>query len=119
MADYLPDTWNIPAIKTGDTWDGFTISGVTVNSANPANTLSNVAIQFRTAPGASTVALELNTTTSGITINNATTWNCTVNSMTVSLDPDTYWWDMQFTDSAGKIKTYLEGKWPIVRDVTR
>ena len=119
MADYLPSKYTIPPIKTGDTWDGLAIKSVKVNNANPANTLSSVAMQFRTLPGATSPSLDLNSTAGGTTINDNATWNCTVNSITVSMTPGTYYYDVQFTDSAGKIKTYLEGTWEIDRDVTR
>ena len=120
MADYLPKTFNIPPILTGDDFDGFTVTGVTVNGANPPNALSAASIHFRTSPDATgDPALAINSTSGGITISNVTTWNCVVNSFRVGLTPALYYYDMQFTDSAGKIKTYLQGQWPVYRDVTR
>ncbi len=114
-------THNLETAYTGDTFDGFTVSGVTKNGAAMANTLASVRMQFRTAPDAAASSLELNSATSAITINNNTTWNFTVNKFVVTLDPDIYYYDVETTDSAAtaNVKTYMRGSWKVIRDVTR
>ena len=119
MADFLPKTYNPPAAVTGDTYDGFSITGITIDGANPSNTLASVRLQFRTAPDATTAALELTSAAADITIDDSATWAITIEAFTISLAAGRYYYDIEFTDSAGLIRTYVAGSWRVDQDVTR
>lgn len=114
----IPSTVTLDSLVRGDTWPGFRVQ-ITINGSKPANDLSSVLMHFRTAkdaPGNPSLAL---TSSSGITINDADLWDVTVNSQILALAAGVWFWDMQFTDVAGNVNTYIEGRLLIVQDVSR
>ena len=117
--NYLPAVYDWPSAVKGDTFDGVAITGVTVDGANPASTLSSTKIQFRPSIASTTTSLELTSADSEITISNVTTWACTVVPFTIALAAGTYYYDWEFTDASGNIRTYLAGRWHIAEHVTR
>ena len=119
MADYLPATYDWPSAVRGDTFNGVTVTGVTVDGANPTTTLASTRIHFRSAPSATPAGLQLTSSGGNITISSVTTWACQVSAFSVSLTPGVWYYDWEFTDSAGAVRTYLAGKWRIAQDCTR
>jgi len=119
VADYLPQTYEIPACVSGDTFPGLRISSVTINGAAPTTALASVRVDFRTAPDAAAAALSLNSSSSGITINNNATWDFELDAFTITLDADCYFYDIETTDSGGTVRTYLRGSWTVAQDTTR
>ena len=118
MDNYLPGRYTIPSAVTGDTFAGIPELSIKVNGAAPTASLASVKMQFKTEATASTAALEL-TSASGITINDASNWNITIDPFTINLSADNYVYDIEFTDANGDVRTYVTGTWSIVQDVTR
>jgi hypothetical protein len=54
-----------------------------------------------------------------ITINDAATWEFTVEPFAMDLDAGNYVYDVETTDAAGTVRTYLSGSVVVARDVTR
>ena len=121
MSDYLPSQYNLPAISKGDTFPGLTVDSITVNGSQPTSALASVRMDFRTSPDAATAALSINSATSAITISDNAAYTFTIEAFDVTLDPDTYYYDIETTDSGSTptIRTYLKGVWKVVQDVTR
>lgn len=109
----LPDTFK------GDTWDGLTwaISSVDPEDTRFASTLSLCRFELQTLSGTS--ALALSSATAGqVTINTATAnaWSVTVEPRVLTLSAGEYLYGLEFTDSAGVIKTYLTGSLTVLAD---
>ena len=117
--NYLPGDYTIPAAVKGDTFAGIPELSVTVNDAPPANSLASVRMHFRPLPASTYLALELASVDGDITINDAATWNITVEPFVITINAGTYYYDIEFTDSAGNVVTYVSGTWKIAQDVTR
>ena len=54
-----------------------------------------------------------------ITIDNAATWEFTVEPFAMDLAAGPYVYDVETTDAAGTVRTYLSGSLTVVQDVTR
>lgn len=117
--NYLPAVYDWPSAVKGDTFDGIALTSVTVDGANPASALAATRIHFRTAPDSTTTSLELTSADGEITIGTAATWACTVEPFTITLAVGTYYYDWEFTDVAGNVRTYLAGSWRITQNITR
>lgn len=87
------------------------------DGSNPSNTLSNVRLMFRRGSETGTLTKTLVSGTE-ITIENSTTWLCTVAAFLVDWAVDDYYYDVETTDSAGKIVTTQGGILPVVQSVT-
>lgn len=114
-----PAAYNLPSVTRGDTWSGFRVTGVLVDEAAPSSNLSSVAMQFQ-ADGDLDGAIVQSLTSGGgdITINDAATWDFTVNATVLSgLVAGRYRYDLTTTDAAGVLKTYLEGYLMVHQDV--
>jgi hypothetical protein len=115
MADLnlAPERWDWPSVTTGDTYPAANIV-----IAGAESTLSRVRIKFR-ACGATSAALTLDSDTSGITINDAATWDFTIDAIpAVGLAAGIYSYDMETTSAAGTIATETQGTWEILPEIT-
>ena len=114
----------------GDWWVGMLVGPVLINGAQPAATLTSVAMEFRdendvlghkfsSAPGAGEGT---------ITISDAATWEVIVPEQLLDLDAGTsqngssnkktWYWDFETTDSDGVILTLYKGTIKVLEDVT-
>ena len=120
MSTTTTGTWDWPACFANDTFDAISVTGITINGANPTNSLTSVRIHLRTTPAATGAAsLELTSTAGDIAITDADTWAIRVESFVPTLAAGRYYYDVEFTDSAGNVRTYLWGTWTIKQDTTR
>lgn len=111
-------TYNFNDHKKGDTFPGVTFT-VTVN-ASPLN-LTNATIKMavKTSKTAGTTAVKLFTSTSNnFTILDATEGIFKFNSQIISIPAGTYFYDIQIVLADGTVKTYIEGTWKILQDIT-
>lgn len=116
-----PGTYTMPTFVRGDTWQGVDSMTITVNSAAPANSLSSVLTQFRrnrTATGEPLLELS-SADASEIVIDDADNWVIQFPPQQLSLPAGTFYYDIQFTDSSGAVKTYVSGTIVVQPDVTR
>lgn len=110
-----PAQITLPPIVRGDTWDGIS---VTLSSSGTAlaDSLTSVRMIFHEA-AADTDTLTLTSTGGDISITSTAGWEFTVDPITpFPLDPGTQYWNIETTDSAGSIKTYLVGTIQILND---
>ena len=105
----IPQKLTLTPFTEGDTWDGIPSLTVTINGAQPSSALSVVTMRFKKSGGNESDVVELTSATVGqITISNAAAWVVSVPAQIVAgLTAGKWDWRMQFTDAAGKKRTYL------------
>jgi hypothetical protein len=108
-----PFVLNWPRITAGDTFPGFQIVGT---DEPDGNDLVRVRMQVRDANDALVVDYDSDDT--GITINDAETWDFNVADISTPATAGIYKYDIQTTDSAGVVATIIRGNWPIIDQVT-
>jgi len=103
-------SFTLSPATSGDTWQGLT----TVFSSDGTTFDDDVAsVAFTVLDSAGVEALAL-TDGSGITINDAATWDITVDAITpLTLAAGVYSYTMEITDAGGTIRTWLAGTWTI------
>ena len=111
-----PGKFNLTPVVYGDTWNG--LSCVYSSTGNTFDSdLASVRMMFRDEDG--TLGLSLSST-SGIVINNANTYDFTVSPITpMTLEVGVWYWSIETTSASGTIKTYLAGTLEIIKDATR
>ena len=108
----------LPSTRKGDTWDGIPSASLSSTGTAFNNPLSSVRMSFWAA-GASASSLDLNSSDSKITIADADAWEFEVLPVSpMTLTAGHYSWQIQTTDSADRIKTYLQGVIEITSDQT-
>jgi hypothetical protein len=114
-----PAVYNIKNHTTGDTWKGLSMQLLDANE-NPIDiTDCNIKCQFRQRKNEANHWLTLSTETEGIEITDAENGTFAFKEQVINLPAKTYVYDVQFTFPDGKVKTYVEGTWTILADVTR
>ena len=93
MADYA-QTISLSDTKVGDRWVGIsTIGPVTINGSTPGAALTRVRMTFRLGA----TALTLDSDDDEITIDDASTWECSIAAVDSFLPRAGKWvWDMEF-----------------------
>jgi hypothetical protein len=100
----------------GDTWDGLTNGAFESTGTAFASPLTGVRMYWRDADDV--LGLELDET-SGITIDNAASWQYTVDPIErFPLAVGTWYWSLEFTDSTGRRKTRWIGDISVTKDAT-
>ena len=114
--DILPEKWNLPSVLVGDTLPA-------TNFLYPGSgTLARVRMKVKDAAGAT--VLSLDSDTSGMTINVATTlaWDWDMDEVaaatTAGIAAGSYKYDMETVTSAGTVRTLLGGNWCLPEQVT-
>ena len=115
-----PGAYTLPAFTHGDTWDGVPTITITIDDAAPSTALSSVRMHFRTtAAQKGSPLLELTSAAGDITITSAANWIISIPAQSLDLPVGTLYYDIEFTDTAGTITTYLSGTITVAQDVTR
>jgi len=99
-----PYVWNLPAITAGDSYPGTLIAGT---DEPDGVTLVRVRMQMRNASGV--IALDFDSDETGITINDAATWEFVIESFTAPTTAGLYKYDIETTDSTGDVATIIKG----------
>lgn len=108
-------TYDIPPHRRGDTWDGINSISININGV-PINLIgASVKMEFRQSID-SPVALTLSTNQNSIQIINANTIR--ILPKLIEIPFAKYYYDLQVTYPNGTVKTYMEGSWEIVPDIT-
>jgi hypothetical protein len=79
---------------------------------------STILIQVRPTPSSSTIALELSTDDSSISIGSITMNQITLNKI-VDVPAGAYVYDMNVTFPSGEVKTYLWGNFIVSEDISK
>lgn len=112
-----PLRYNWPAIQRGDTMPAQVFADTSADTD-----LTRVRIKICDSDGVKQVTLD--SSTSGITINNSTAggWNFTIDAIstatTEALSPGLYAYDLETIDSSGYVRTEFEGVWEIRSQIT-
>jgi hypothetical protein len=110
-------TYDIPSHRRGDTWDG--INSVAINSNDQPINLTGAAIKMELREDIDAPAtFTLSTTDNTIVITNAAQGTFTIPPILVDIPFGKYLYDIQITFANGVVKTYVEGTWEIVADIT-
>ena len=108
----IPKIISLDPHTQGDTWPGFEVTNITFNTNPPTYPLASCTLVFKNKKG--TVLFKYGTTPAvgegTITINDADTWAVTVEPTIIDVIPDTYSWDMSFTDTDDTVVTVFSGK---------
>lgn len=116
-----PAQLTLPAHVRGDTWEGFAVTGILIDDAAPATALASVLIHFRSATDATGTADHVLSTADAdeLVIDDADAWAFTAPAQDLPLAAGKWYYDIQCTDAAGDIRTYIAGTLTIIQDVTR
>lgn len=106
--DYTPGRYDFDKIPGGDTLAAVNF----VRSDTPTANLS--AVSWKVYPSGSETASISKSNGSGITINDAETWDFDIDSFDVSLAKGHYWHELVCTDANGEISTMFQGTWRIL-----
>ena len=117
--DCAPYSIELPAIFSGDTWDGltWTVSDVADGETEFSGTLTTARFQLQDSDG--TVALTLTSETQGqVTINTATSnaWSVTVEPRALTVAEGVYSFGLETTDDSGIVKIQIAGTLPVFAD---
>ena len=107
-----PLVWEWESITTGDTFPATNIT-----EADHTSNLSRVRLAFF-LDDAEASSLDLDSDDTGVTINDAATWDFTIDVISVSLAPGLYHYDLETTDAAGIVSTEFVGTWQILTGYT-
>jgi hypothetical protein len=115
-----PATYHLPSVVEGDTWAGIPALTVRVNNAAPASALALVRIQIRRRHDDADALVSLHSGSGGgISIDDAAAWEVSVARRVLDLPAGRYVHDVEFTDAAGEVRTYLAGSLSVGKQVTR
>lgn len=111
-------TYTIPNHKKGDTWIG--IETITINRNGQPLDLTNAKaiMQVRFQPD-SPIAVEFSSDNNTILFTAPTSGILQIPSQIVDIPAGKYLWDLQIILSTGEVKTFLEGDWTILNEITR
>jgi hypothetical protein len=115
----IPGTYHMHSILRGDSWRGLPSIVVRVNGSPPASALASARMQFRQLPVSPSVGHELSTAAGSITITSAANWELSIPAQELPLGARLWYWDLETTDAAGTVRTYLKGTLEIQQDVSR
>lgn len=106
--------YNLSDHKSGDS---FPTTNFTITVNDVALDLSNstivMTVKKRDCKGKTALTLDSDTV-GGITIDNAPAGEFSIDEQIISIDPDTYYYDIKFIDSVeDTVKTYIAGYWVI------
>ena len=109
--------YNIPTHRRGDTWDGISSISISRNDL-PFNLADKTAKMQLREDIDSPVVLELSIENGSILYDNVAN-ALQIPPRIIIVPPGTYKYDLQVTSFDGTFnKTYLEGSWTIVADIT-
>jgi hypothetical protein len=111
-------TYDIPAHKAGDTWQG--IPSITIfrngSALDLTGATAKMQVRFKTD---SPSVIDFSTQDNTITFLTSVSGLINIPPRLVDLPPATYIYDLKITLATGEVKTFLEGDWPITSHVTR
>lgn len=116
-----PATVTLPSVVRGDTWDGFTITGVLLDDEAPASALASALLHFRSAADAAGDPDHVLDTSdpAELVIDDAAAWTLRAPAQILPLAAGRWVFDLEFTDAAGDVHTYVSGVLTVLQDVTR
>ena len=111
-----PQIYIMQPFVRGDVWSGIPTITILVNGAVPPLPIASARMQFRRS---GIVGDELLSLDGSIIIQSAANWELSIPSRSLSLSVGKWDYDLETTDSAGVIKTYIKGSIAVANDITR
>jgi hypothetical protein len=112
-----PESITLEPFTEGDHWEGIPAITILINDEPPASALSGVRIRF-TKDVRTVEVVELTSADDQITIVDANAWELSIPEQAVpGLTAGKWRWNLETTNAAGVVKTYLEGTLLVLRDV--
>ena len=112
----MASTYAFPTQYRGDTHDGTSFT-VNVNAAPYDLTNVTITAKFKKDSKTGPELLSLSEG-NGITVTNAASGQFQIDAFIVDFPPGTHYYDIQFVQSDGVVKTYIKGTMPVEQDVT-
>lgn len=111
-------TYDFPKHRRGNTYDG-TVFTVTLNGVARDLTGASIKMSLKTGKDVTASVLDLTTANGKITIDSPNTLGkFRVPPQIITVPPAIYFYDIQITFSDLTVKTYVEGRWQIIQNVT-
>ena len=110
-------TYNFPIYRKGDTFKGVSFT-VTVNGVASDLTNATIKMMLKTSTNSSTPSVTLSTANGKIVITSAFEGKFKVIPHIVAISDGFYYYDIQITYQDGTVKTYIDGSWKVLPDIT-
>ena len=111
-----PATVDLHNHTAGDTWEGITVGPVEINEAAPSGAVDSCRMSFRSKSN-KTLGQTLSSGTE-ITIDDADTWEFTVDPIILTMEAGSYDYDFEVTDVTGVVRTIYKGTFNLILDTT-
>ena len=109
--------YNFPNHIKGDTYGGTSFT-ITVNTIPLDLTGASIKMSLKSNKSTSKSDLDLTTANNRIKIVTAASGIFQVPSQVIDLPAGLYYYDIQITLANKSVKTYIEGQWKILQDIT-
>lgn len=106
--------YNFPAHIKGDTWSLKTFT-VTINDVAKDLTGATIQMKVRDCKGVELLSLSVG---SGLTLSAPTSGKFQIDEQVLNIAAGSHTYDIQITDAAGVVKTWISGKLIIKQDTT-
>ncbi len=113
-----PALLRLEPFTAGDTWDGIPSITLKINGAAPAAALASARMRFQRDGRQIPEFVELSSAVGAqIVITSAAGWELTVPPQPVALTRGSWSYNLETTDTAGEVQTFLFGSIEILRDI--
>ena len=109
--------YNFPNHTKGGTYDGTSFT-ITVNGSPLVITGATIKMSMKLDKTSATVAKTLSTTDNSIKITDGANGTFEVPEQVIDVAAGVYYYDIQITLLDGTVKTYIDGQWKILQDIT-
>lgn len=111
-----PGEFNFPDHTKDDTFEG--VEFILEENGSPIDlTGASIRMMLKLTPQ-DDAALTVFTPSDGLTITDAVNGIFQFDEQVISVDAGEYFYDIEVTDSGGKVTTYVSGRWIICQDIT-
>jgi len=111
--------YNFKDHKKGDTFEGVTFE-IKVNGSALDLTGASLKMELRALEKTGAIAATFTDSSSGgLTITDESNGIFKFDKQVIDITAQTYYYDIQITLASGDVKSYIEGTWNIVQDITQ
>lgn len=113
-----PYNYPLGPFTAGDHFPGIPSLSLQINGAAPASALASARMRFKPSDRRPDAAVELTSGAGKITISSAANWQMTVPVQAVpGLTAGTWKYNLETTNAAGVVQTFLAGELSVLEDV--
>lgn len=110
-------TYDFPTHIKGDTYKGTSFT-ILVNELPLNLTSASIKMSLKTEKSSMVSILDLSTANNKISITSALEGKFQIVPQIININAGLYYYDIQIILPTGIVKTYVEGQWTILQDVT-